>query len=60
MAAVQDLIMFKVDITAAYMNTPMCNDIKYKWMMLDKDVAAILVAMDKVYWESFNDVMGIS
>ena len=38
-AAYHDLVIMKVDITAAYLNTPMNDDIKHKWLMLDKDVA---------------------
>jgi hypothetical protein len=43
----------KVDITAAYLNTPMNDDIKHKWLMLDKDVASVLVSMDPNYWKEF-------
>ena len=31
----------------------MNDDVKHKWLMLDKDVAAILMSMDKNYWKTF-------
>ena len=34
----RDLEIFKIDITAAYLNTPM-----NEWLMLDKDVASVLM-----------------
>ena len=35
--------IFKIDITAAYLNTPMNEDMKHKWLMLGKDVASIFM-----------------
>ena len=52
-AVYRDLEIFKIDITAAYLNTPMNDDVKHKWLMLDKDVASILMSMDSNYWKSF-------
>ena len=34
--------MLKIDITAAYLNTPMNDDVKHKWLMLDRDVAKVM------------------
>ena len=34
-----DLEIMKVDVTAAYLNTPMNDNVTHKWLMLDKDVA---------------------
>ena len=45
--------IFKIDITAAYLNTPMHDDVKHKWLMLDKDVASMLMSMDADYWKGF-------
>ena len=45
-AAHRDLEIFHIDITAAYLNTPMNKDVKHKWPMLDRDVASVLMAMD--------------
>ena len=41
-----DLEVFKMNITAAYLNTPMNDNVKHKWLMLDKDVAEVLISMD--------------
>ena len=45
--------MFKIDITAAYLNTPMNDDVKHKWLMLDKDVAKVLMSMVGEYWKTY-------
>ena len=45
--------MFKIDITAAYLSTPMNDDVKHKWLMLDKDVANVLMSMDVDYWRTY-------
>ena len=39
----------KIDITAAYLNTPMNDDVKHKWLMLDNDVAKVLMGIDAHY-----------
>ena len=52
-AAYQDLEIYKIDITAAYLNTPMNDNVKHKWLMLDKDVASVLMSMDQNYWKEF-------
>ena len=54
-----DLEIFKIDITAAYLNTPMNDNVKHKWLMLDKDVASVLLSMDNNYWKEYlrNDVI---
>jgi hypothetical protein len=46
-AAYEDYEVFTVDITGAYLNTPMPDDVKHKWMKLDKDVADMLVEIDR-------------
>ena len=52
-AAYRDLEIFKIDVTSAYLNTPMNDDVKHKWLMLDKDVASLLMSTDKNYWKTF-------
>ena len=42
-AVYRGLDIFKIDITAAYLNTPMNDDVKHKWLMLDKYVASMLL-----------------
>jgi hypothetical protein len=46
-AAYEDYEVFTVDITGAYLNTPMPDDVKHKWMKLDKVVADMLVEIDR-------------
>ena len=52
-AIYHDLEVFKIDITAAYLNTPMNDNVKHKWLMLDKDVAKVLMSMDSNYWKTY-------
>ena len=52
-AILHNLEIFKVDVTSAFMNTPMNDNVKHKWLMLDKDVASVLMSMDKEYWKEF-------
>ena len=37
-AILHDLEIFKIDITSAFLNTPMNDDVDHKWLLLDKDV----------------------
>ena len=50
----RDLEVFKIDTTAAYLNTPLNDDVKCKWLMLDKDLAKVLMSMNANYWKSKN------
>ena len=52
-AIYHNLEVFKIDITAAYLNTPMNDDVKHKWLMLDRDVAKVLMSMDGDYWRPY-------
>ena len=52
-AAYYDLKVFKIDITSAFLNTPMNEDVKHKRLMLDKNVASVLLSMDNEYWRPF-------
>ena len=51
--AVKDLEIFTIDITAAYMNTVMPEEVKQKWMKLDKDVTEILLEINREYYQPF-------
>jgi hypothetical protein len=42
-AAHEDLAIFKVDVGSAFMGTPMADDVKHKWVRLDKRVLQILM-----------------
>jgi len=45
--------VFKVDISAAYMNTPMNADVKHRWVRLDKDVTSVLLKLNHDYWAPY-------
>ena len=32
---------------------PMNDDVDHKWLLLDKDVASVLMSMDSEYWKGF-------
>ena len=49
----RDLEVFEIDITAAYLNTPMNDDVIHKWLMLEKDEAKVLMSMDANYWKTY-------
>jgi hypothetical protein len=46
-AIFEDYAIFKVDVGSAFMRTPMADDVKHKWIKLDKRVIEILVELDK-------------
>jgi hypothetical protein len=41
-AAYENLAIFKINISSAFMRTPMVDDVKHKWVHLDKIVVKIL------------------
>jgi hypothetical protein len=43
----QDIAIFKVDIGSAFMHTPIPNDVKHKWLKLDKKVVELLLDKNK-------------
>lgn len=57
-AAVEDLEVFTADVTAAYMNTTMPDEVKHKWVRLDKDVTEILLEISKEYYLPFVQADG--
>ena len=52
-AIFHDLEIFKIDITSAYLNTPMNDEVENKWLLLDKDVASLLISMDADYSRTY-------
>lgn len=52
-ALLRGLKVIKIDFTGAYLNTPMPNDVKHRWLLLDKHVSAELVRRDAAYWKPF-------
>jgi len=52
-AAYEDYETFTIDITGAYLNTPMPEDVKHKWMKLDKDVVDMLLEINRERYESY-------
>jgi hypothetical protein len=52
-AALLDLEVFKMDVVSAYLNTPMTDEIKHKWILLPRTVARRLVERDPDTWRPF-------
>ncbi len=44
-AAHENLAIFKVDIGSAFMRTPMVDDVKHKWVRLDRIVVKVLLEL---------------
>ena len=57
-AAHEDLEVFKVDIGSAFMRTPMVDDVKHKWVKLDKRVVEILYELEPGKYEPFIEPDG--
>ena len=53
-AILKGLEVFKIDITSAYLNTPMNDDVIHKWLLIDKDEASVLMSMDENYWKTYG------
>ena len=51
-AAYEEYEIFTIDIAGAYLNTPMPEDVKHKWMKLDRDVVDTLLEIDRERYES--------
>ena len=52
-AILHDLEIFKIEISSAFLNTPVNDDVDHRWLLLDKDVASVLMSMDSEYWKGF-------
>ncbi len=52
-AAHQDMMIFKVDIGLAFMRTPMAEDVKHKWVKLDKRVVKILLELQPEKYQDY-------
>jgi hypothetical protein len=48
-----ELEVFKVDISSAYMNTPIPEDVKHRWVRLDRDVVRVLMKLMPGYWDNY-------
>jgi hypothetical protein len=57
-AAVENLEIFTVDVTAAYMNTMMPDEVKHKWVRLDKDVTEVLLEINEELYLPFIQADG--
>jgi hypothetical protein len=57
-AAFEDYEIFKVDIGSAFMRTPMVDDVKHKWVQLDKRVVEILRELDPAKYAPFIEPDG--
>ena len=49
----ENLTIFKVDVGSAFMRTPMVDDVKHKWVKLDKLVVKVLQELDPGKYEPY-------
>jgi hypothetical protein len=42
----EDLAIFKVDVGSTFMRTPISQDVKHKWVKLDKRVVQLLLELE--------------
>jgi hypothetical protein len=52
-AAIQQLEIIKIDFVAAYLNANMPDEVKHKWLLLDKHVSEILCNMNPNKWKQY-------
>ena len=57
-AARDDLEVFKIDFESAFLNTPMPDEVKYKWLYLDKYAAERFVALQPEKFAGFQEPKG--
>jgi len=48
-----ELEVFKADISSAYMNTIITDDVKHRWVLLDRDVVKLLLEIKPGYWKRY-------
>lgn len=49
-AVLKDYEVFKIDFVAAYLNTKMPEEVKHKWLLLDRTVSKLLCDRNAAYW----------
>jgi hypothetical protein len=49
----EDLAIFKVDIGSAFKRTPMTDDVKHKWVKLDKRVVQVLMELQPDIYKNY-------
>jgi hypothetical protein len=49
----ENLAIFKVDIGSAFMQTPMTDDVKHKWVKLDKRVVQVLMELQPDRYKNY-------
>ena len=52
-AAIKQLEVIKIDFVAAYLNTEMPDEVKHKWLLLDKHVSEVLCDNHPTKWRQF-------
>ncbi len=52
-AAFKDLAIFKVDIGSAFMGTPIPEDVKHKWLKLEKKVVELLLELENGKYKDY-------
>lgn len=52
-ACVLGLNKFKMDFTSAFLNSPMVDDVKHKWLLLPRSVSRRLLERDPNYWRPY-------
>jgi hypothetical protein len=52
-AAHENLAIFKVDIGSAFMRTPMVDDVKHKWVRLDRIIVKVLLELRPGEYEKY-------
>ena len=57
-AVVFKMILFRIDVVAAFLKTPMPDDVKHRWMYLQRNVSQRLVQRDPEKWSKFVDSKG--
>jgi Reverse transcriptase (RNA-dependent DNA polymerase) len=57
-AVVHEMKLFRIDVVAAFLKTPMPDAVKHRWMYLQKNVSQRLVERNPEKWSKFLDSKG--